>query len=89
MDAKTEKPAVDALKKPLIVGNWYGYSTSKGGWSSVTLGKLLHAKDGKARLTMCKHTTLLYGDICHGHSIKTAAQVSISAALIFPVPPQE
>ena len=83
--------ANDALGNEIIVGGWYGYSTSSSGWSHTTIGKVAYTKADKARLVDCRVNYYLYGKPIEKPgwaADKPAAAVSIRSTMIFPVPPQ-
>ena len=87
---------VDALGNPVIVGNWYGYSRSDGGHSHSILGRVKKVTPGdgqytpaKVRLVDCVAKRYLYGNPTDFRKDEKPADVSMAAAMVFPVPPQD
>jgi hypothetical protein len=84
---------VDALGNPVIVGNWYGYSRNDGGHSHTTIGRVSKVTEGdgrytppKARLVDCVVKRYLYGHPTDFRKDEKPADVTMAAAMIFPVP---
>lgn len=91
-----ENTIIDALGNPIIVGNWYGYSRSDGGHSHTILGKVKKATLGdgqyipaKVRLVDCRAKRYLYGNPTDYRKDEKPADVSMMAAMVFPVPSQD
>lgn len=51
----------DALGNPIIVGNKYGYTSKKGSWITVVVGRITSVTDGKVRMQPSSVQTHLYG----------------------------
>ena len=75
----------DALGNEIIVGNLYGYSRNDGGFSHVTIGQAVGAKNGKVRLTGCAVTRFLYGEPTDHRLGERPGDVSIRSSMVFPV----
>lgn len=86
---------VDALGKPVIVGSWYGYSRNDGGFSHTTIGKVSKVTSGdgkftppKVRLVDCVVKRFLYGHPTDHRKDEKPKDVTMFAAMVFPVPKQ-
>jgi hypothetical protein len=74
----------DALGNPLVVGNKYGYSTRKDGWTSTVVGVLSNIGATKSTLTGVVRREFLYGKATEGWHAH-AKTTSVSPQLLFPV----
>ena len=53
----------DALDNPIVIGNVYGYSTSKGGWARTVVGVAVGiTPTGRVSLNVTRAQTFLYGE---------------------------
>lgn len=84
--------ATDALGREIVVGEWYAYSRSWGGFSYTTSGRVLKITPGdgqykppKIRLTDCYVKEHIYGLPTDRLLNKVVRDVTISACTVFPL----
>ncbi len=82
----------DALGNEIVVGKLYGYSRSDGGHSHTTIGRVSKITEGdgrytpgKVRLVDCVVKRYLYGQPTDFRKDDKPADVSMMAAMVFPV----
>lgn len=78
------KSHLDALGTDIVIGGWYGYSKTDGGWAHTTVGQAEYVKNGKVRLANINVAQYLYGDPSE-YNHHRANGVSIKTIMVFPV----
>jgi len=84
----------DALGNEIIIGSWYGYSRSDGGFSHTTIGCAKKVKEGdgqytpaKVRLAECVVKRFLYGQPTEPlFPGEKSRDITIATYMVFPVP---
>lgn len=78
-------PAVDALNKPIVIGNVYGYSTNNGGWARTVVGTARNiTPSGRVSIQVLWHKTFLYGKQLDDYN-PGGDKTSIRSHMLFPV----
>lgn len=77
--------SADALGNALQANSLYGFTSTTGSLSTVTVGTLLHMGRKKATIQVVKRTMYLYGEKSTYSWGPGAAKVSVSPHLLFPV----
>lgn len=77
--------SADALGNPLRVDSVYGFTSTAGSLSTVTVGTFQKMGKKKATLHVIKRSTYLYGEKATYSWGPGADKVSVSPHLLFPV----
>lgn len=75
----------DALKKDVVIGRTYGYTSSKGSLITVVIGRVRKLAAKKVTLDVLSRQGFLYGDPT-GFAVEQAGHASVHACHLFPVP---
>lgn len=76
----------DALQNDIIIGQKYGYTTSKSGWQVNVIGEAtsFSEKTKKVTLMVLQRYTYLYGEPSD-HPFNDSVTVSVRSLNLFPV----
>lgn len=79
----------DALGNDIVIGNFYGYTSTSGGFARTVLGTATHLTKKKVAVKVEYTKRFLYGEEIKDHKeafgINQAEQVAVNGYLLFPV----
>lgn len=75
----------DAMNSPVVIGQTYGYTTSKGAFVTVVTGRARKLTEKKVTLDVISRARFLYGAPVDDDFISDQKHVSIHACHLFPI----
>jgi ribosome biogenesis protein Nip4 len=75
----------DALGNDIVVGNFYGYTSTSGGFARTVLGTVTHLTKQKVAVKVEYVNRFLYGKPIKDDYGNRAEQVAVHGYLLFPV----